>query len=169
MYTGATGHKNPPPIMPKRSMKTQEGITIGLRKGAIAQEKVSHSLLVRTSNAIVRFFKIHSLVFTSSSKFSMFQVNVIFNTCAGNLDLSAGAVSKSILEAAGQSIQDEVLQTCPNGLQVGQSVASSGGNLTCQAIVHGVLHAWDSNSVLPIQVCAFSKLTEPKDRQGHFS
>ena len=47
MYTGATGHKNPPPIMPKRSMRTQEGITIGLRKGAIAQEKVSHSLLVK--------------------------------------------------------------------------------------------------------------------------
>lgn len=40
--------------------------------------------------------------------FSLLKVDVIVNLCSHDMELSNGAVSKSILQAAGQSIQNEV-------------------------------------------------------------
>ena len=81
-----------------------------------------------------------------------FQVDVIFNITAQNLDLTKGAVSRSILHAAGDTIQREVSDAKPNGLQVGEYVTSSGGNLKCQKIVHGVLRTWDGEKGRALQV-----------------
>ena len=77
---------------------------------------------------------------------------MIMNTCSADLDLSMGAVSKSILQGAGRAIQDEVLQFSPGGLQAGQAVVSSGGNLNCQQIIHAVLSKWDSGNGPALQV-----------------
>ena len=87
-----------------------------------------------------------------------FQVDMIFNTTANSPDginLNSGMVSKSILQAAGQGIQAEVTQNSPNGLQPGQHVTSSGGNLNCKLIFHAVLCEWDRGKGLSQQVNNF--------------
>ena len=77
---------------------------------------------------------------------------MIMNTCSADLDLSKGAVSKSILQGAGKAIQDEVLQFRPRDLQAGQALVSSGGNLNCQKIIHAVLSKWDNGNGPALQV-----------------
>ncbi len=58
--------------------------------------------------------------------------------------MNSGAVSKSILQAAGSTIQTEVTQKCPQGLTQGQIVTSSGGNLACNEIYHATFSNWDA-------------------------
>ena len=71
---------------------------------------------------------------------------MVCNTTAKDLNLNSGAVSKSILEVAGQTIQKEVSEQCPYGLRVGEHVISSAGNMKCRRIFHVVLDAWDGDN-----------------------
>ena len=83
---------------------------------------------------------------------------MIFNTTANSpngINLDSGMVSKSILQAAGQGIQTEVTQNSPSGVQPGQHVTSSGGNLSCKLIFHSVLSQWDQGKGLSQQVGSF--------------
>ena len=68
---------------------------------------------------------------------------MIFNTTANNLNLDTGAISSAILKSAGSGIQDEVNQKCSNGLQDGEYVTSSGGNLNVNMIFHAALCKWE--------------------------
>ena len=77
---------------------------------------------------------------------------MIFNTASKDLDLSAGAVSNSILKAAGPTIQAEVSEECRNGLQEGEHVISSGGDLSIQTIFHAALCSWDKGQGPAIEV-----------------
>ena len=74
------------------------------------------------------------------------QVHLLLNTTSRCLQLNAGAVSGTILKAAGSGIQDEVNKKCPNGLQDGEHVTSSGGNLNVKLIVHAVLCNWNGST-----------------------
>ncbi|XP_046558431.1 LOW QUALITY PROTEIN: protein mono-ADP-ribosyltransferase PARP14-like [Haliotis rubra] len=60
------------------------------------------------------------------------KVDVVVNSANNSLDLSNGAVSKSILKAAGNTIQQELLAKYPQGIQTGDVAVSSGGNLGCR-------------------------------------
>ena len=64
---------------------------------------------------------------------------------------------KSIVTAAGNGIQMEVSQKCPNGLQTGQHVISSGGNLSCSEIFHAVLCNWDNGQGSAQKVNTYSR------------
>ena len=66
------------------------------------------------------------------------------NTVSHDLALEVGALSKTILDAAGHSIQSEVSNKAANGLNPGEMVISSGGNLGCKKIYHVALQGWDS-------------------------
>ena len=68
------------------------------------------------------------------------------NTVGGDLDLSQGMVSAAILQRAGPGIQAEVRKDRPRGLQVGELVASTGGNMKCQAIIHLRVPVWDDGA-----------------------
>ena len=70
-------------------------------------------------------------------------MDILLNTTSRSLHLSSGAVSGTIFKAAGSSIQDEVNFKCPNGLQDGEHVTSSGGNLNVKIIIHAVLCNWN--------------------------
>ena len=74
------------------------------------------------------------------------QVQVLLNTTSRSLQLNAGAVSGTILKAAGSSIQGEVNKKCPSGLKDGEHVTSSGGNLNVKLIVHAVLCNWNGGA-----------------------
>ena len=71
---------------------------------------------------------------------------MVCNTTAKDLNLNSGAVSKSIVEVAGQAIQKEVSEQCPYGLRVGEHVTTSAGNMKCRCIFHAVLDKWDGDN-----------------------
>lgn len=72
------------------------------------------------------------------------KVDVIVNSTNPNLDLSQGRSSSSLLSAAGRGIQRECQQKYPNGVRPGQIAVTTGGNLACAAIYHGVLTRYSS-------------------------
>ncbi|XP_052704649.1 uncharacterized protein LOC128180570 [Crassostrea angulata] len=79
------------------------------------------------------------------------EVDVIVNTTSPDLDITKGAVCKSILEAAGDSLKAEldklpVINT--NGGKVmrvkyGEIKETTGYRLKCTSIFHGSLYKWD--------------------------
>ena len=58
------------------------------------------------------------------------------------LNLGYGAVSSSLLNGAGKVLQDECYQNAPNGIEFGETVTTSGGNLKCDVVVHGACCDW---------------------------
>uniref|UniRef100_A0A3P9PUJ0 Poly [ADP-ribose] polymerase n=1 Tax=Poecilia reticulata TaxID=8081 RepID=A0A3P9PUJ0_POERE len=73
------------------------------------------------------------------------QTDGIVNTVADNMNLSQGAVSKAILEAAGENLQLAVLtQAGVSALQFGDVVVTDAYNLMCQKVFHAVCPSWDN-------------------------
>ncbi|XP_070211879.1 protein mono-ADP-ribosyltransferase PARP14-like isoform X1 [Littorina saxatilis] len=66
-------------------------------------------------------------------------VDVIVNSTSNGLDLQNGAVSSSILKAAGVSLQDECKTKYPGGIQAGDIACTMGHNLNCMEVFHLVL------------------------------
>ncbi|KAK3600831.1 hypothetical protein CHS0354_014191, partial [Potamilus streckersoni] len=71
------------------------------------------------------------------------RVDIIVNSTNEKLNLRIGAISKSIIECGGDTIQRECLQHYPNGISPGQVVVTGGGNLSCMNVYHGCLRAYD--------------------------
>ncbi|MCI4387957.1 hypothetical protein PGIGA_G00080100 [Pangasianodon gigas] len=72
--------------------------------------------------------------------------DVIVNTISEDLDLSKGAVSKALLNAAGPQLQAEAysLNTLGNSsLNYGDIVATNGYNLNCKGVFHTVCPFWN--------------------------
>lgn len=73
------------------------------------------------------------------------QADVIVNTISENMNLSQGAVSKAILEAAGPSLQLKVRSEAGAAkLQQGDMVITDGFNLACRKVFHTVCPFWDN-------------------------
>jgi len=83
-------------------------------------------------------------------------VDIIVNTAGADLQLHNGAVSNSLLEAAGQGIQDECSKLYPDGIKQGEIAVTEGHRLKCQNVCHGSLPQWDGGSVA-LTVSIFSK------------
>ncbi|CAI9744149.1 Hypothetical predicted protein [Octopus vulgaris] len=73
-------------------------------------------------------------------------VDVIVNSTNKNLELDSGAVSKSILFAAGSEIQDECNQKYPRGISTSKIAITKGYNLNCKNVFHLALPPWDEYS-----------------------
>ena len=76
---------------------------------------------------------------------------MIVNTVGQDLDLSQGAVSRSLLEAAGPGLQQECRTQVPAGqkLTVGQIIRTSGHQLAqlgCTDVLHGACGKWDDGA-----------------------
>ncbi|XP_071114137.1 protein mono-ADP-ribosyltransferase PARP15-like isoform X20 [Haliotis cracherodii] len=69
-------------------------------------------------------------------------VDVLVNTTGTNVNLLAGTVSYTFLEAGGKELQDELTTACPSGLKVGGVAQTTGGKLQCQKVFHVVLRQW---------------------------
>ncbi|XP_073672142.1 protein mono-ADP-ribosyltransferase PARP14-like [Paramisgurnus dabryanus] len=71
------------------------------------------------------------------------KTDVIVNTISEDLDLSKGAISKAILQAAGHQLQKEITTTVPAGrLNYGKMVITDGFNLKCKRVFHVVCPFW---------------------------
>ncbi|XP_067657209.1 protein mono-ADP-ribosyltransferase PARP15-like [Haliotis asinina] len=62
--------------------------------------------------------------------------DVIVNTTNPALKLADGVVSKVMLEAAGDDLQDECKTKYPSGIKAGEVAVTGGGNLSCKQVYH---------------------------------
>ncbi|XP_054586345.2 protein mono-ADP-ribosyltransferase PARP14 [Nothobranchius furzeri] len=70
--------------------------------------------------------------------------DVIVNTIADNMDLTQGAVSRAIVEAAGDQLQVAVYSESETSTrQHGDVVITDGFNLRCRKVFHAVCPPWD--------------------------
>ncbi|XP_076460377.1 protein mono-ADP-ribosyltransferase PARP14-like [Babylonia areolata] len=87
--------------------------------------------------------------------------DVIINSTSNGLDLKNGAISASILKAAGQGLQTECRRTYPNGISTGQIARTSGHNLSCKEVYHLALVNYSNPSALQmLGSCMIQCLTE---------
>ncbi|XP_035673189.1 protein mono-ADP-ribosyltransferase PARP14-like [Branchiostoma floridae] len=74
-------------------------------------------------------------------------VDVLVNTTAGNLNLNTGAVSRAILQLAGNDLQTLVnramQQARITSLPDGQILVTDSADLLCKQVIHCVLCSWD--------------------------
>ena len=70
------------------------------------------------------------------------------NTVAEDVDLNHGAVSSSLLAAAGPGLQQECRAQVPaeKKLNHGQVIRTSGQKLQCQDVLHGHCDQWDAGA-----------------------
>jgi len=78
----------------------------------------------------------------------------LFNTTSKDLDLSQGAISKSIAIAAGHELQAECQSKYADGIRQGQVVSSSGYRLPCKKVYHGSVPKWDKGAGDSEKVCS---------------
>jgi len=76
----------------------------------------------------------------------LLQVDGLVNTTSKDLNLSNGAVSKSILTAAGPQIQDECRRIAPSSFNYGEVIETKGYNLKVKSVFHGACIAWDNGA-----------------------
>ncbi|XP_073672141.1 protein mono-ADP-ribosyltransferase PARP14-like [Paramisgurnus dabryanus] len=71
------------------------------------------------------------------------KTDVIVNTVSEDLDLSKGAISKALLQAAGHQLQTEVTTAVhASRLNYGKMVITDGHNLKCKRVFHVVCPFW---------------------------
>ena len=70
------------------------------------------------------------------------------NTVGQDLDLSQGAVSRSLLAVAGAAIQAECRKQVPSGqlLNFGKVIRTPGYQLRCTDVLHGACDRWDGGA-----------------------
>ncbi|TRZ00262.1 hypothetical protein DNTS_003714 [Danionella cerebrum] len=77
-------------------------------------------------------------------------VNVIVNTISEDLDLSRGAVSKALLQAAGPQLQSEIKEAVHSkNLNYGEMAITDGYNLKCSRVFHVVCPYWEHRKNSP--------------------
>ncbi|XP_071089965.1 protein mono-ADP-ribosyltransferase PARP15-like [Haliotis cracherodii] len=91
------------------------------------------------------------------------QVDVLVNTTTKDLNLSSGPVTKAILSGAGQSIQQQCRDNCPDGIDFGEICETDGGSLTCKQIYHSSLPAWSDDAEQVLQSFLETCLKEADD------
>ena len=74
--------------------------------------------------------------------FHVCQVGAIVNSTDTSLQLDLAALSRSILEAGGDTLRDECKTNAPGGIKCGEVVVTSGGQLQCQYVIHGAVCSW---------------------------
>lgn len=72
------------------------------------------------------------------------RADIYVNSSNEALQLDLGAISKSLVEAAGTVIQEECKHNYQNRMSVGSVAVTSGGIMQCKNIFHAVLMPWDN-------------------------
>lgn len=92
--------------------------------------------------------------FQNLSLVFILQSDVIINTISEDLDLSKGAVSKAIINAAGPQLQAEIYSHGISRLKYGDIVDTKGYNLKCQMVFHTVCPFWNGGNSSEDEVTA---------------
>ncbi len=71
------------------------------------------------------------------------------NSVASDLDMTRGAVSSKVRAAAGALVEQEAKQQKPQGLQVGEFVCTTSGNLASRGVrllLHTHIDGWPAGT-----------------------
>ncbi|XP_013388979.2 uncharacterized protein LOC106157780 [Lingula anatina] len=145
-------------IFPTGSSRTDEGasydggygrVSASVGAGEHSQftglETESCSSYLPTTDPLTMNTRERLLVSLRKAVLAQEMADIIVNTTSRDLKLANGAVSKSLLSAGGNVLQVECDQQAPNGLQFGDIVETSGGNLKCKRVFHGSCLNWSSS------------------------
>ncbi|XP_053389200.1 protein mono-ADP-ribosyltransferase PARP14-like, partial [Mercenaria mercenaria] len=98
------------------------------------------------------------------------KVDVIVNTTSHNLDLRNGAVSQTLLKAAGKELQDEVNTKYPKGLEGIDVAVTDGHKLNCEYVIHTALSKFNDKepkeSIIALHKLMKNCLHEAQRRNG---
>ncbi|XP_046570910.1 protein mono-ADP-ribosyltransferase PARP14-like [Haliotis rubra] len=99
------------------------------------------------------------------------KADVLVNPTGKDLNMSVGAVSRCLLEAGGKAIQTACKEKYPSGLKTGHVAVTTGGNLRCKEIYHGILQAWNNGKDAPDLVLQnlVKRCLEKADVHGYLS
>ncbi|XP_062581304.1 O-acetyl-ADP-ribose deacetylase-like [Saccostrea cucullata] len=97
------------------------------------------------------------------------KVDVIVHSANPSLDLRQGRASSSLLSAAGKGIQRECIQKYPRKLSPGDIAVTTGGNLACKAIYHGVLTKYSSKKDEKVLADLVTECLDQADSDGYRS
>lgn len=79
------------------------------------------------------------------------------NTISEDLDLSKGAVSKALLQTAGQQLQAEITTAAySDNLNYGEMVITDGYKLKCRKVFHVVCPFWKQGSADGVRITNLS-------------
>lgn len=95
--------------------------------------------------------------------------DVIVNSTSNGLDLHNGAVSSSILKAAGKNLQVDCKSKYPGGIPTGGMARTMGHSLNCQEIFHTVLCNYSNPSAQQVLNDVVTKCLSEASRQGYTS
>ncbi|XP_046335597.2 protein mono-ADP-ribosyltransferase PARP14-like [Haliotis rufescens] len=79
-----------------------------------------------------------------SKELALVKADVLVNPAQCDLDLNSGAVSRSLLKAAGPKLQEECERKYEEGINLGEVAVTKGGNLQCKVVFHGLLLKWNN-------------------------
>ncbi|XP_046570875.1 protein mono-ADP-ribosyltransferase PARP14-like isoform X2 [Haliotis rubra] len=79
-----------------------------------------------------------------SRELASVKADVLVSPAQCDLDLSSGAVSMSLLKAAGPQLQEECDRKYEEGINLGEVAVTKGGNLQCKSVFHGLLLKWNN-------------------------
>ncbi|XP_033742687.1 protein mono-ADP-ribosyltransferase PARP14-like [Pecten maximus] len=71
------------------------------------------------------------------------KADVIVTNSSGNLNLKAGRTTQALLEAAGDTLQEQCNKNYPQGIRPGEVAETNGGNLDCQYVFYCFMTSWD--------------------------
>ncbi|KAL5012887.1 hypothetical protein ScPMuIL_011438 [Solemya velum] len=70
------------------------------------------------------------------------QVDVIVNSANKSMKLSSGGLSQSLIDIAGEELQEEANQKYKNGIVDGDVAVTGGYGLKCREVYHGSIPSW---------------------------
>lgn len=79
-----------------------------------------------------------------------FQTDVIVNSTSQDLNLTQGAISSSILRAAGPGLQRECKEKYPKGITGDEVACTNSFNMRCKAIFHVALCNWANEAAAKV-------------------
>ncbi|XP_069131153.1 protein mono-ADP-ribosyltransferase PARP14-like [Argopecten irradians] len=70
------------------------------------------------------------------------QADVLVTNSSGNLNLKAGRTTKALLDAGGETLQEQCNTNYPQGIRAGEVATTTGGNLNCQYVFYCFMTSW---------------------------
>ncbi|CAG2236898.1 DTX [Mytilus edulis] len=111
------------------------------------QQSTNYSFVLPSTAEPPQEFSIQPEIIVIKGVIAQQEVDAIVNSTSGDFELNNGAVSKSILEAAGYGIQKEVKKYV-KGTKAGGVIVTGGYKLKCKSVFHGALEGFDKRQRL---------------------
>nr|KAG5698672.1 hypothetical protein BaRGS_022560 [Batillaria attramentaria] len=133
-------------LMAERKLKEVEGKIVCHQETLNKKSKLKFLVSDKNKRDMDSLERNNQCVVSWTSDISDQQVDVVVNTTSPKLELTNGAVSASILDAAGPSLQRECRKKYPQGINPGDVAQTKGHGLVCKEVYHVTLSHWSDDA-----------------------